>query len=98
MYVSDYGYAASNDYWTTNMEDYVNAINDNWMYMGMYEWTISRGSSFSDYAFYVNDTGSVDYYTVVYFDNYAVRPAFYLESSTSYVSGSGSSAAPIRIE
>ena len=27
MYVSDYGYAASSNYWTTQMNSYNNAIN-----------------------------------------------------------------------
>ncbi len=96
MYISDYGFAASNDYWTTAMSNYSNAINSNWMYMGMREWTISRRSDISDMAFDVYDTGDVGSY-LVDLNSYAVRPSFYLESSVNYVSGSGSSADPIRI-
>ena len=94
MYVSDYGYAASNSYWTTNMDSYNSAINNNWMYMGLYEWTISRRSSTSG-AFGVFYSGNLVSYYVYY--AYVVRPSFYLTSSTTYVSGSGSSADPIRI-
>ena len=44
MYVSDYGFAASPEAWTLTMSSYNNttATNNNWMYMGLYEWTISR--------------------------------------------------------
>ncbi len=99
MYVSDYGYAASNSYWTTDMSSYDSASNNNWMYMmnmGLYEWTISRDSSGSRSAFRVNPTGRVGDYRV-YLGNLAVRPSFYLTSSTIYVSGSGTSSDPIRI-
>ena len=96
MYVSDYGYAASNSAWTTNMGSYNSVTSNNWMYMGLYEWTISRNSSGSGSAFIVHNAGRVvnDF---VNMDSDAVRPSFYLNSSVNYVSGSGSSADPIRI-
>ena len=95
MYVSDYGYAASNSYWTTNMSSYSSAINNNWMYMGLIEWTISKDSSGSTYAFRVVTAGYPASGFVYLFN--AVRPSFYLTSSTTYVSGSGTSSDPIRI-
>ena len=96
MYVSDYGYAASNSYWTTNMNSYDSAINNNWMNIRFNEWTISRVSSSSDNAFVVVFTGTLGYANV--YNNYnAFRPVFYLRSSTTYVSGSGTSSDPIRI-
>ena len=97
MYVSDYGFAASPDAWTLTMSSYNNttATNNNWMYMGLYEWTISRFADFSGTAFYVYNGGSVDDGDV---DNYyGVRASFNLESSVSYVSGSGSMSDPIVI-
>ena len=97
MYVSDYGFAASPDAWTLTMSSYNNttATNNNWMYMGLYEWTISRSADYSDSAFYVFNNGDVsgDY---VNNDN-GVRASFSLESSVSYVSGSGSMSDPIVI-
>ncbi len=96
MYVSDYGYAASNSYWTTSMSSYNSAKNNNWLYLGSDEWTISRASSNSLTAFRVIYAGSLNS-TTVYNNLNAVRPSFYLTSSTTYVSGSGSSADPIRI-
>ena len=97
MYVSDYGFAASPDAWTLTMSSYNNttATNNNWMYMGLYEWTISRNAVSSDYAFFVNCGGNVNNYYV--YVNIGVRASFNLESSVSYVSGSGSMSDPIVI-
>ena len=97
MYVSDYGFAASPDAWTLTMSSYNNttATNNNWMYMGLYEWTISRSADYSNRAFLVYNDGGVDYYRVL--SNNGVRASFNLESSVSYVSGSGSMSDPIVI-
>ena len=97
MYVSDYGFAASPDAWTLTMSSYNNttATNNNWMYMGLYEWTISRYADSSYCAFSVHDGGRVDYGNVIV--NRGVRASFNLESSVSYVSGSGSMSDPIVI-
>ena len=97
MYVSDYGFAASPDAWTLTMSSYNNttAKNNNWMYMGLYEWTISRNADDSYFAFNVDGGGGVD---SDYVDFYrGVRASFSLESSVSYVSGSGSMSDPIVI-
>ena len=103
MYVSDYMYGAAPTYWTKvgyngsdATADYRAAINDNWMYMGVTEWTISRSSDNSYNAFRVDDTGYMNYSNVRNF-NYGVRPSFYLESSVEFSRGSGSSADPYRI-
>ena len=97
MYVSDYGFAASPDAWTLTMSSYNNttATNNNWMYMGLYEWTISRSADRSDFAFFVDCDGNVGGDSVGY--DYGVRASFNLESSVSYVSGSGSMSDPIVI-
>ena len=97
MYVSDYGFAASPDAWTLTMSSYNNttATNNNWMYMGLYEWTISRIADYSNYAFYVFNDGNLNDRGVN--SNFGVRASFNLESSVSYVSGSGSMSDPIVI-
>ena len=96
MYVSDYGFAASPDYWTTELYNYEPSKSSNWMNINIIEWTISRTSGTSNLAHLVDWTGCVIYDDPV--DNsIAVRPSFYLTSSTSYVSGSGTSADPIVI-
>ena len=97
MYVSDYGFAASPEAWTITMSSYSNttATNNNWMYMGLYEWTISRDSYGSHSAFFVGSAGHVDRDDVSV--DSGVRASFSLSSSTTYVSGSGSMSDPIRV-
>ena len=102
MYVSDYEFAAIPTYWTyvgynysDSTKDYRAAKTSNWMYMGLYEWTISRYADNSNVVFYVSSTGSVG---GSYVDNkVVVRPVFYLKSSVTYVSGTGTSSDPIII-
>ena len=106
MYVSDYGFAADPSAWTTILINYDRSVNGstirslNWMHMGYYDWTISRSADRSDVAFFVSRVGFVDRN---YVDNHgalsydAVRPSFSLESSITYVSGSGSASDPMVI-
>ena len=94
MYPSDYGYATTQDYWTTYL--YNSAVkNKNWLYLGSTEWLLSPDSSGSNYAWFVTSNGSVGERYVT--GTYAVRPTFFLTSSVQYVSGSGTSTDPIRI-
>ena len=97
MYVSDYGYAASPENWNTNLYNYDNDTNrnNNWMYMGWYDWTITRRSDDTNGAVYVYFTGDVNGYYVG--DRYGVRPSFYLESSVELRGGTGSASDPYRI-
>ena len=95
MYVSDYGFAASSDYWTTELSNYEPSKSSNWMNINIHEWTISRNSDDSAYAFLVYSTGYVPRYTV--YSSGGVRPVFYLTSSITYNRGSGTAADPIRI-
>ena len=97
MYVSDYGFAAEPSAWTLTIGNYNNttATSTNWMYMGLYEWTISRRADTSNFAFYVYYDGYVGDGGVGF--SIAVRPSFSLESSITYVSGSGSASDPMVI-
>ena len=101
MYVSDYYYSASPSAWTLvgynsdYTKSYASAKGENWLYGGGWDWTISRYSDRSDYAFVVGYYGRVLYNYVNY--NLGVRPSFSLLSSTTYVSGSGSMSDPVRI-
>ena len=98
MYASDYGFAASPSAWTTNLYDYEGEAikNANWMYMGLYEWTISRYAAGSSGAFGMDGPGYV-YTSSVGSRAFGVRPVFYLSSSVSYVEGDGTQNSPIRI-
>ena len=97
MYISDYGFAASTANWTTSLYDYDNSTNtsNNWLYLGSYEWTISRSSGHSSSAFFVYNTGYINYHGVT--DDHAVRPSFYLNSSVTYAGGTGEASNPIRV-
>ena len=102
MYVSDYGFAASPSAWTTTLYNYdgndakgTSIKTINWMYMGYYDWMVSRYSANSNYAFLVYRIGFV-FHDYVFNDN-GVRPSFNLLSSITYVSGSGSAVDPILI-
>ena len=93
MYVSDYGYGASEEYWTTELNNYEPTVDSNWMYLGAYEWLISRTSGIN--TFYVYSSGYVGDGRVDLTN--AVRPSFYLESDVTYASGSGSMTDPLKI-
>ena len=97
MYASDYGYAASPENWSTNMGSLNNDTNrnNNWMFMGLYDWTISRLSDYSDLVFRVYYTGHVVNSGV--YREYAVRPSFYLNYSVTYAGGTGSASDPILV-
>ena len=97
MYASDYVFAASPSAWTTNLVDYNGEaiINVNWMYMGLYEWTISRNADRAYRVFQVSPTDDIGLYNASY--AFPVRPVFYLSSSVNYASGSGSATDPISI-
>lgn len=102
MYVSDYYYSASPAYWSCyghdsgSINDYRLAINENWLYLGSGEWTISRDSSGTDFVFYVYNTGMMEWGTVGgYFEG--VRPTFYLNSDVIMSRGTGTQDDPYRI-
>ena len=98
MYVSDYGFAAEPSAWTLTIDSYNNttATSTNWMYMGLYEWTISRSADDSDYAFGVNQGGRLGDGGVGGGSS-GVRPSFNLSSATTYKLGQGTAADPITI-
>ncbi len=97
MYPSDYGYAASPEVWITDLFDYDNSTitANNWMYMGLTEWTITPDSSNSYYVFDVNGDGNLNYSGADL--GYSARPVFYLESNVALQGGSGTSSDPYRL-
>ena len=107
MYLSEYYYGATPYYWTfpgnnTNKNDYRKSINDNWMYIGLSEWTISRDSLYTNLTFSVSSSGNIGHAFVssgVGGDiGEVIRPVFCLKSSVQYSSGTGTSTDPIRIK
>ncbi len=96
MYVSDYGYAASSSSWSTLLKSYNNVITNNWMYMGLIEWTLVPRTDYSNRAFGVDPTGYLNSYIVRSY-TVGVRPVFYLTTDTSYKTGNGTISSPIII-
>ena len=98
MYASDYGYAASPENWNTTLYNYGNDTNrnNNWMFMGLREWTITHPSEVSNRAFFVQDLGGINNVSMRDYD-YVIRPTFYLNSNVEYISGDGSQSNPYRI-
>ena len=95
MYLSDYAYAATSGYWNTNLSSYSSAANSNWLYLGPTEWTITRSSvNSSTSAYGINSSGSA-VSSIADSNSKAIRPSFYLNSSVTYVSGTGTSSDPI---
>ena len=112
MYVSEYYYGATPDYWMLpgydqngswnsdytvwSGNDYSKAYNNNWMSTGLVEWTLSRNSDGSSYAFFVNGVGLVVDVGVKGGD--VLHPSFNLTSSIKFTSGEGTKNSPIRID
>ena len=97
MYPSDYGYAASPDAWVTNLNVYNNSTikSNNWMYMGLNEWTITPYSSNSTSVFRVNYSGNLNGSNAS--SGHSARPVFYLESNVQLEGGSGTTSDPYRL-
>ena len=97
MYPSDYGYAAYPDAWTTNLYLYNSSTikENNWLYMRLYEWTMTPSSSAFSIVFFLSYSGFL--HSSHAYSGYSVRPVFYLKSNISYVSGDGTKDSPFRI-
>ena len=102
MYAHDYGFAASPTAWTTTLYNYdgndstgTSITTNDWLYLGSYEWIVSRDSSNSTISYRVNSSGRVGYNRVAY--SHLVRPVLFLESTATYSSGVGTSDNPYRL-
>ena len=91
-----------------NNADEISIPTINWLYLGSYEWTItpdpvctkdtsSNVNMCMAYAIFSDGTVNEKFFGTVNYNNHGVRPAFYLNSSTSYNYGVGSLNKPIRI-
>ena len=94
MYVSDYGYGANPEKWTTALtED--NYGTDNWIYFSSNEWTISQHNPL--FTFSIDSSYGGRVIIIQNIRLFAVRPSFYLNSTVTYISGSGTQSDPFRI-
>ena len=92
MYPTDYGYAAGNSCVNgTRLYDYdKGCMNKDWLYISnTVQWLMSSYSSpYVSYIVYCVDWGYVEN-SFNSFYTFAVRPTFYLTSTTSIISGTG---------
>ena len=102
MYVSDYGYGASPEKWTTALAypDGENYGTDNWLFSGSGsdEWYISRITGTTDGAFIVGSHFGGFVSNGFVGDASAVRPSFSLASTVEITSGTGTSADPFVLD
>ena len=100
MYVSDYGYGASPDNWNRQLSSYNNSLTreNNWLYSGITEWTITPWTDVTNASVRINDEGKVGDIFYSNTDLCGVRPVFYLESNVE-LSGNhtGTQSDPYRI-
>ena len=107
IYPSDYGYASTDASCRQNLRSGVTHINNtwggtptcknnNWLFKGVWYWTISPFSS-NDYdMFYVYRDGAISYLPALY--SKGVRPSLYLKSDIKIVSGSGTKDDAFKLE
>lgn len=97
MYLSDYAYASNPANW--NIAFYAdmqsNVFSDDWLYLGLYEWTITPSSSGDFIVFFIHPNGHNDHNNPNL--GYTIRPTFYLKSNVTYISGDGTMENPYRI-
>ncbi len=98
IYLHDYGFASDKSNWNTIIYNYnkIENIKNNWLFNGVYEWTISRYSNDIYDVMSIAFNGHVNY-NYVHQVVLAVRPTFYLNSEEIYNGGNGSALTPYKI-
>ena len=107
IYPSDYGYASTDERCRQNLRSgltYTNNAyggtptckNNNWLYKGVWYWTISPGSSNANLVFSVDSVGSLSTSHALCRDG--VRPSVYLKSDIKIVSGLGTKEDMFKLE
>ncbi len=105
MYASDYGYAAYPKAWNYIVDSCSSTgygvneiITNNWMYMGLRDWTISRFTNQGFGLWGIFGSGCLDGGDFVRVNHSrGVRPTFYLDDSTKIAGGDGSKTNPFRL-
>ena len=99
MYVSDYGFAISPNFWNKKLSEHSNIsvlTSSNWLFMSADEWVITREVGFNNNVFLISRNGVIAKDGLIDFVE-VLRPTFLLTTSTTYVSGSGTINDPIII-
>ena len=107
IYPSDYGYASTDASCRQNLRSGVtytnNAYggtptckNNNWLFKGVWYWTISPYSSNANNVFILHSYGYLSNYHALYCGS--VRPSLYLKQDVKVVGGTGTSSDPYTLE
>ena len=101
MYPSDDGFATDGgstgrgtclSYNLYEWDDHNNCYNNNWLYSGNYQWTLTTDSMLSLSVFAVYNSGSLNGYGATY--THGVLPSLYLTPDVSITGGTGTEANP----
>ena len=108
MYPSDYGYATSGgsitdrasclakELYNWDSSSYSDCRNNDWLYSGTTQWTLTPNSSISNSVFCVNTNGRVNT-TLANNTDASVSPALYLSSNVKISRGDGSENSPFEL-
>ena len=78
--------------------DYCSATNNNWLYLGLYEWSITTVAGFNNRAFNIDFFGNLaSGWVAMSPDNTAIRPSLYIKNTTKLLSGIGTAGNPYMI-
>ena len=99
MYPSDYGYASPSETCRSNMNSSTNSVpnckENNWLFDGNYQWTLTSRSNNVNYVFYTHSVGFITDHYAYY--NYGVRPALFLKSDVVITGGTGDEKDPYTV-
>ena len=107
MYPSDYGYATSGgttsnrqsclakELYNWDGSDVVDCKNNNYLYNGNYQWTLTPITLRAHYILHAYPSGGVC--TTITYREDDTRPVLYLKSNISITSGDGSSTSPFQL-
>ena len=108
MYPSDYGYATSGgsttdrssclakELYNWDRSSYSDCKNNDWLYSGTYQWTLTPNSFNANTVFHVLSIGNVNNSRYAGSSN-AVYPALYLSSNVKISGGDGSVSSPFEL-
>ena len=99
MYLSDYGYASTNENCRTNINSQTNNVynckNNNWLHNDITQWTLSN-RAVQNIVYFINSSGSIGTDSAEYINS--VRPTLFLKSDAIIAGGTGTESDPFILE
>ena len=100
IYISDYGYASTDNECRKNLVSNSNSVfnckKNNWLFFNSNSWTLSVSSSSLDGVYVTRSGGYVDIYNSKFLNE--VRPSLYLRTDILILSGTGTESDPYIID